>query len=444
MKNKNSIEKIEETFLSYLLDNLTEDEFKNRIATSLRVKWQRQFNITIVDNTSREIEPFFGMRIFPSTEVLDNLMRDIEIIVPSFLTILSRWRKISYWNIEFDSRLFDKSRITFNQKELTAMLLHEIAHTIYSGNALEVFYHAYQECRLKRTVSTKACAKAFYFLYTVPLSLACGLRNWKLKGNELREEFYADENVQKEGYGEHLLSAFEKIIKAYGSSNSSNYRNEIDTVKQSILWCDKNISDLEQRQAHLKDELYNTGASTSSSSIKKTINSIMGKLGLKRKERYSGSIATESGLSLQDYDDKQSFVDKNELVYDIATLSKLQQYRHSLQQGMEQSIAQEAFGHRKKDDIPSQLDVDTIFVEVDRISNHADRRYVLDLIYNQEEKIERFKELFEYNSSLKRKYSGKMESMLRELESMRQAVLNKRSFDKNYRVFVKYPAGYEG
>ena len=88
--------------------------------------------------------------------------------------------------------------------------------------------------------------------------------------------------------------------------------------------------------------------------------------------------------------------------------------------------------------------MDTIYVEVDRIQNHADRRYVLDLIYHQEEKIQNFLELCDVNPELKGKYHGKMQSMLKELESMRQAVLAKRNFDKQYKVFVKYPAGYEG
>ena len=108
------------------------------------------------------------------------------------------------------------------------------------------------------------------------------------------------------------------------------------------------------------------------------------------------------------------------------------------------AIAEEAFGRNKKNEIPSQLDVDTISVEIDRMQNHADRRYLLDLIYHQEEKINHFLELCEMNKSLKSKYYDKMQSMLRELGSMRLIVLSKRSFDKQYKLFVRYPEGYEG
>ena len=108
-------------------------------------------------------------------------------------------------------------------------------------------------------------------------------------------------------------------------------------------------------------------------------------------------------------------------------------------------IAQEAmFRKKKKSIVPSQLDVDTIFVEVDRIQNHADRRYVLDLIYTQEEKITTFLEMYEKDEMMMNKHKTKMEGMLKQLASMRQCVLDKRSFDKQYKVFVKYPVGYEG
>ena len=73
-----------------------------------------------------------------------------------------------------------------------------------------------------------------------------------------------------------------------------------------------------------------------------------------------------------------------------------------------------------------------------------DRRFVLDLIYDQEEKIEKFEELFEFDKSLKEKYKAKLERMKEELAGFRQQVLAKKNFEKSYKVFVKYPDGYEG
>jgi hypothetical protein len=141
-----------------------------------------------------------------------------------------------------------------------------------------------------------------------------------------------------------------------------------------------------------------------------------------------------------DFDDPD-FLKNNELIYYNKDYTKLITRINTAV-----NIANESF-FRKKDkgiDIPNQLDVDTIFVEVDRIQNHADRRYVLDLIYNQEERINQFLELCDHDETLKAKYYSHMQSMLSELSDMRKAVLEKRSFDKKYKVFVKYPEGYEG
>lgn len=444
------LEKLDDIFLNHLMGNRSDKETYTAIAAVLKYKWNKNFTVEVVDNTKREVEPFFGMRVFPTDELhitnitgplndADNHSRASKVEI-NFKNIYGRWRDIQDWTLELDSRIFDRFHLSFNQQELTAMLLHEIGHVIYSAKTIEVFYHAFLECKIRRSVATRASAKVLYTMYTVPLYLACGIRKWSLDSEDLHEEIFADTTVVKIGYGNHLISAYEKIMNACG--NSTNNMNPHDIVKTSILWCDKNVTDLMNRTTHMKDELYATGMKTSSNAIKRMIQGLLKKIGVITKERYTGSIAEESGISLESFSDP-SFYETTEMIYDIKELGKLQSIAQSMQKTMETRIATEAFG-RKKPEIPSQLDVDTLFVEVDRIENHADRRYVLDLIYNQEEKIERFKEFFEHNNFLKQKYADKMESMLRELSSMRKAVLNKRSFDKRYKVFVKYPAGYEG
>lgn len=102
------------------------------------------------------------------------------------------------------------------------------------------------------------------------------------------------------------------------------------------------------------------------------------------------------------------------------------------------------FKRGNKLDVPTQYDVDSIYVEVDRITNHADRRYVLDLIYGVEDRIQNILDLCEIDSTIKSKYYSKMNNLLRQLSDLRRQVLNKRSFDKQYKLFVRYPSGYEG
>ena len=442
MNISNKINMVDDIFANYM-DNHNKKSFEKDLKTLIDAFTNKQFEIRIVDTSAHAREPFFGMRVFPLGEEMDEFCKELtEDNTVSISDMCNRWRSIEKWVIEVDDRIFDRMTINFNPQEMTAMLLHEVGHTIYADKTFEMFYRVYKECRIRLTSADKASSKLLYFLYSIPLTVMCGIRDWNLTNKDLKEEVFADQSVNKLGYEEYLVSAYNKIIKVYGETSgySDDYRKE-DTLKNSITWCNLNIHDLVYRKNKLKDKLYSTGIRTNSIYMQGLIRSIMDKLSLRKQERYTGSVVVESNLTI-DFDD-ENFVLENNLIYDIKGFSNLTNRIRSVRERAENAVANEAFG-KTKDQIPNQLDVDTIFVEVDRIENHADRRYVLDLIYNQEEKIEKFKETFKYNKDLKKKYSGKMESMLKELASMRQAVLNKRSFDKEYKVFVKYPAGYEG
>jgi len=436
---------LDDEFANYM-ETLDETRFCKNVGSILgSLSNGKLFKINIIYIRNYGQEPFFGMRIFPRRSAIMSYISSITRSsdeIKSLKNLCDRWKNITDWDIEIDSRIFDRNMINFNPQEMTAMLLHEIGHTVYSDKKIEMFCRVYRDCRLRLSSADKEGAKAVYTLYLIPLTLLCGMREWKVTSIDLREEMFADQSVQKLGYGEHLISAYSKIIKTCGSNGyqtETHMENELET---SMDWCNLNVKDLARRKEKLKDELYSTGKHTYSIYIKEMIQDIMNKLEIRKIEKYTGNVVLESSLTI-DFSDNE-FLDTYRLYYDMKKFSNMERNWHSLRDCAQRAIATEAFGKKKKDEIPSQLDVDTIFVEVDRIQNHADRRYVLDLIYTQEEKIEHFLELCEYNNELKDKYYGKMQSMLKELESMRQAVLAKRNFDKQYRVFVKYPAGYEG
>lgn len=435
---------LDDTFSSYIMKN-DEKVFCKNLSSALSAFSDKIISVSIINVSRNAKEPFFGMRVFPSEKGMERICRRLSDHSPnaSLTDMVNQWKHIQEWCIEIDSRTFDREVINFNPQELTAMVLHEIGHVIYSGKTIEAFYHAWKECQLHMRRDELAGDRVLYWIYQIPLSIACGFRKISLTPSDMREELFADTSVLKLGYGDHLVSAFQKIIKAYGSSCWSTNENDLNnTLLNSVTWCNLNIKDLIHRKEKLKDELYLMGAKTNSSVIRRFITRALNKLHVKEKEKFTGNVSLET--TFDDIFDNENFAFESSLVYNIPELSKLTASIQSLQNTAKNEIANEAFGKKNKLKIPSQLDVDTIFVEVDRIENHADRRYVLDLIYEQEEKIENFKQYFEYNKDLKNKYAVKMEGMLRELESMRRAVLAKRNFDKQYKVFVKYPVGYEG
>jgi hypothetical protein len=446
MIDPSKITMLDDAFSSYLMDR-NDTDFCNKASTILSALDQKKtFRVGLIHSTSttRSKEPFFGMRIFPDRGFAEGLLQDmVNGDTVTIKDMCNRWQNIPIWEIEIDGRVFDQQAISFNPQELTAMVLHELGHTVYSDKKMEVFYRVYKEAQVRLKTSEKAATKLLYMLYLIPLTLVCGFKDWKIDEGDLRQEIFADQSVKKLGYGDHLISAYKKIIKAYGSGGYVNGATEENVVSRSIDFCNLNIVDLIHRKNKLKDELYSTGTSHNSNYIRKMISYLMSKLEIAQKRKYDGNIVLEAQTSVN-FDDPD-FLKNNELMYYPQGFNKLVNRLNVAKNIADTEVANEAFFKKKKEiEIPNQLDVDTIFVEVDRIQNHADRRYVLDLIYNEEEKINHFLELCEVNDTLKSKHYNNMQSMLRELEEMRKAVLAKRSFDKKYKVFVQYPAGYEG
>ena len=452
LPNIDKIQLLDDAFAEYLKDHDTHT-FTKSVSAVLNAfsgtgNQPKSFEISIIDSGVRNREPFFGMRVFPDKEFAEDIVRMCiqQTDKPlSFKEIWNRWRVIPGWVIEIDSKVFDRDLINFNPSELTAMLLHEIGHTVYSDRVIEAYYRAYQECRLQLNSAERASSKILYSIYLIPLTLACGIRNWGVTSVDLREEVFADQSVQKLGYAEHLISAYSKIIKATGSGGYES-KNQTDAqLINSMTFCNVNVKDLRHRREKLKDELYSTGVTHNSQYIRDIVSHIMGTLGIAKKNRYTGNVVLESVLRT-DFSD-ESFLDKTHLIFDVKEFNALEQSMKIARDHQQRLIAEEAFGFKKNKkgmEVPSQLDVDLLYVEVDRITNHADRRYVLDLIYHQEEKILHFLELCEYDDTLKKAHYGRMQSMLQQIAELRKAVLAKRNFDKQYKVFVKYPAGYEG
>lgn len=433
---------IDDAFSSFLSDHDEKKCFSKVTAVLQALAKDKSFKLVIIECNQMKKDPFFGMRCLPDRDHVDKVIRDLVYNDYSLINLIERWRTIQKWEIEIDSRIFDRTIINFNPQELTAMLLHEIGHVVYSDKPAEAFYRAYKEAYIRSKTENKSRYKALYKLYSIPLFIACGFRNWKVSDYDLREEIFADKSVKKLGYGDDLVSAYQKIIRYFGNG-FYDAKKEHNEIVNSVEFCNRHIIDLEKRKEQLKDELYYIGVRNKGFWIRNVIADIIKDLGILKKDRYYGTVALEA-LSYEDFDDKE-FLHKNKFVFDmkrsIAVESALRMADNRAKREM---IAQEGVFRKKKTTVPSQLDVDTIFVEVDRIQNHADRRYVLDLIYTQEEKITNFLELFENNDQMMAKHKHKMEAMLKQLASMRQQVLDKRSFDKQYKVFVKYPVGYEG
>lgn len=447
---KESLSIIDNSYSEFIKHNINESKFCDTLGKVLTTIMNEKFGsesnrtnkkveVVIVNNTK---EPFFGIRCFPvilNAEINEHKLNEQT----SFKEIYSKWRDLRNWCIEIDSSCFNRMELNFSPKEFTAMLLHEVGHVYYSDKVVERFWRASRESYIRLQREERVSLQVLNMMYSMIFSFCALPKIWNYSKSAENEERFADSTVSKLGYGEFLLSALQKIIRSYGNSGFKSEQEALDSVKSEIRWAALNATELVNRKNKLKDDIYYRMTKTSSNTFKRMYLNLLQKLGIKVKDRYSGMIVLEQTMEFMN---QENFLEKNFLIYDLQTIGNWQTVISNAKRMAKNEIVTEAFGkdRTKKPTPPSQLDIDAISIEIDRITNHMDRRFVLDLIYDQEEKIERFEELYEFDPSLKSKYHAKLERMKEELAGFRTQVLAKKNFDKSYRVFVKYPEGYEG
>lgn len=437
---------MDDSYNKYLVGDISQAEMCRNLAAALSSfpydAGKKEFTVQVTSNKTGN-EKFFGMRVYPDIEEMDDFCKDLvnEGDKIRFTDIVKKWKKIDKWFLEIDGTCFDRNQFNFNPKELTALTLHEIGHIIYSDKPIEGFYRAYQEVKARMNSSDKATQKLMYDIYMIPLTLACMQRRWVNGKNEVQLEIIADKTVVELGYGQYLLEALDKITRAIGSLNSQNNQDELNS---SMNWCQQNITDIMKRKEQLKDELYYRAVRTKSNYMKAMTIIILDKLGFKLRERYTGYVVENTIELLSDPEVMQKYMPIVDAM-ESAKFDKFYNIMHS-----SNSIAMEAiFNKRKKVkvELPSQYEIDAIAVEVDKITNHHDRIYVLDLIYEVLERINNFEEAISPDPSLVKKWSAKIKQMKDELEALRQAVLAKKTFATSYKFFVKLPeaaSDYEG
>ena len=439
-----AIELIENTFSDYMIGKINEKAFLSKLETALDnlpFNSEKSFSVNISKNKSMG-KDFFGFNVFPEIDKLEDICNKIANDDVKFKDIVKRWRSIKEWEIVIDSLVFDRSFIAFNPKELTAMLLHEIGHVTQSDEPIEQFYRAYLESKSRLKNADKVSKKVLYILYTIPLAVACTSRRWVNDKNEIKLEISADKSLIETGYAEHLINAFDKIIKASGSINRSEDMNYKE-IESNVEWANMNIVDVIKRRDKLKDSLYYKAIQTNSGYIQALCTRILNFLGVRMRERYTGAVA--ESCMLNELINGEITLETHVPFYDIKKFGQIEARIVREQNALE--VANEAFFNKRKNskvNIPDEYDLDRIYVAIDDIQNNYDKVYVLDLIYEQIEKLNDFEEAISMDETKSKKWAPKIEEMRQRLATLRKTVLSKNIAKKEYKVFVKYPEGYEG
>ena len=407
---------------------------------------QNTYTVTVVRNT-RAKEPFFGARVFPALDLIDNIVEDTVAECKPWRDLRAAWQHIDKWVIELDSNLFDRNVVSLTPKEVMAIVCHELGHTVYSDKVLERFYRGYRSMHVHMKNAEKDTIKLGYGIFNVALATSCGLRSWVRGRNGIREEYFADKIVRDCGYGEFYVTALDKIIAAYGSSMVGvNDTADDNAVSERCRWGAVNIVDTVRRREKLATDMAIKAAETRSEYLHALYARTLNAMGIGLRERYSGdAVESEQLASLLGSDNFEAAYEfewntKAYQTFENALESRLNRDRYRPGTPAFESI----FRSKVREGLPSWADIDRIDIEIDRMANHNDRTFVLDMIYA---KIDDINTVMEYVSSDPTKYERfkpEAERMMNRLNNQRDRVLAKRSFANRYSVFVKVPEGYEG
>ncbi|MCM1213978.1 MAG: hypothetical protein NC548_05610 [Lachnospiraceae bacterium] len=445
MVDNRPLEAIENAFTDFLEKKINVATLEKTLGVALgmmQFDTQKTFHVTI--SKSKDGRHFFGMECYPSQDYLQEICNEVVNENTKFKDLCKSWRKINNWDVMIDALCFDRNFITFNPKELTAMLLHEVGHIILSDKPVEYFYRSYMGAKTRMKMADRATIKTLYVLLQVPLAIACAQKFWVNSANELNIEIAADKTLIATGYAEHLVTAFDKIIKACGSINTTDSQKQ-KNVQTSMDWCCSNISDIVRRREKLKDELYYTAIQANSGYMKALCSRILDWLGVRMQERYTGAVV-ESSMCME-LCNGEITLEQYKPIFSIKRWAALESAINMAHSGASVEIATEGFFNKRKKrkiDMPSMYDLDRISIEIDGIENEYDRVYVLDLIYACLERVNDFEEAISSDSMELKKYESRIAQFRAELEALRQKVLAKKIVPKQYKVFVKVPDEYAG
>lgn len=386
------------------------DEKLAYIEKILSRRFDLNFKISIVENRTNE---FFGMTIYPAESLIDTLVDSIVRKKDKLEVIEKLWAENKDWYLEIDSLLLYDRNLNANPSEMVAVLLHEVGHVVYSNsvparvNKILRYKIMELDYGVKRLLSSSKINKLFNLVFVE----ACNVKNFRF--SRLQHELDADRFVVKQGYGEHLDSFIEKLLRSQGNRLINRTEKDIEKdVKAIVTWTIENISELEYRKTKLRTTLQTELLKNPSKFVRQVVTSI--------------KVAFFGG----DGDSYKELLTEQYLV---------QEHRKIVQEGLLNLF--DKFGKLKK---ISQSDIDIIEIEASRIENEDDKIYVLDLIYDKLDLINAGLQLINEKKQDKVPVSkDKLLNFKSQLEKLRKQVLET-PINNQYGLFIKYPVGYEG
>lgn len=374
--------------------------------------------------------------------------------------LVSRWHDIKTWCVEINlgcvkrSLYQNEGNYNISPEALTAMMILDILNVVKSDSVVNTIYDAYCDSYITDTefdirrdgTDVGALSK----LYLIPILTACFIKDWIIMKNpvniasSLKVSVAGAENMIPPEYINAYECGLAQLIKNNGNTDLMKTPSEkFQKVSERMLWASRYYRDYTKRKNYLKDEMIAFAMRTCSPNLRVIYLSFLDSMGMQLHERYTGAVVEGTIADHQDLftDKKVMFtysVDRNPKMRSAFDLCAERDMR------VMESFKTRLGLLRSRPMLPSEKEIDLIFVDVDRMSDQYERKQVLNNIYDLIDRINAFEEFYSDDQSVMRKWGPVVNNMLDRLNEARIEVLNKRSFKDNYKVFINYPEGYEG
>ena len=406
IREKNNLE-INAKYLEELITDLMSGENQQRVFKSMKKTLNRMMDDEceeIFISKSDEMTNLYGMSVYLSEKSLHELSRIL--VDPreksKDVTKFIIDNKKSYM-IDIDDRIL-KPMYGFKPDEITAILLHELGHTLGDSDFYNDIREAYMkaifenEKELPKDVlnDTKIQFGMIYILNVIQ-------NTHMSKFTPIEKEQLADKFVVDCGYGKSLVNVFDKFVEL----------NNEKLNKKSVA--DKSVSDaklivglnntFKVRRKYVTDLIDAERKQTSSNCLK----DLLGKI----KDRLSSIILHECIEGIDVY---------NNYILDESFMDLFK--RNPIKM--------------------SQVDIDNLKIEMEMMENYDDKSCLVYKIHkriaqlnNAKTKLNPTDKDFKTNLSYITNYTNQLNSMLKE-------VMKFKVQEKTYGLFIKYPKGYEG
>lgn len=387
----------------------SEDGHLHKISESLSELFQKRFNVTMIRGVPGT--NFSVMSVYPDQSTLDQIVSVVSSQRPNSDVVRALWKKCNQWIIEIDERCFHP-RYNLSPRELTALIMHEVGHTVTSDSIPNRISRVLQFKLAESSISTRHILKdgVFKKILAIPILDTCTFSTHKDR-SMIRDEMRADNFAVKYGYRDSLQSALDKFISTNATSKDDDMRNVTGFAISTL-------DNFEQRKAKLASSKWKDILSRTNSTVIKNAINAFGESTMFYQENGSFSITSENAK----YEITQDRI--NHLVQEAFTLFK------------------------KKLKRIEPYELDYISIEKDKIKTNDDKLLLVSYIYSKLDIVNYYLSILE-NPKYLEKYDvpHSREELLfyqKRLNELRDEVLNKPIEPVRYGLTIMYPTGYEG